>query len=145
MNEYNLKLIQIKIQIYQIWICLFGFWIRLDWTKGDREPLVEVYALLCATLVNCAFIYLFSPIHAFLFYARLGRRSCKKATRNKTELLNKCIKQSPSLTPVIHSFTFMLLEPRAEGLFDFTEMIGSYPSLTKQYYWHKSDDRSWMW
>lgn len=77
---------------------------------------------------------MFSPIHAFLFYARLGRRSCKKATRNKTELLNKCIKQSPSLTPVIHSFTFMLLEPRAEGLFDFTEIIGSYPSLTKQYY-----------
>ena len=96
-------------------------------------PLVEVYTLLSATLINCAFIYLFSLMHAFLFYARLGCRSCKKATRDKTVILDKYIKQSPSLKTCV-SFLHRLLEPRAEGLFGFTEMMGSYPSLTKQNY-----------
>lgn len=84
---------------------------------------------------NCKlFVYLFSPIHAFLFSALLGRRSCKKATKNETELLNKCIKQSRSLTPVSFLNIYTFMEPRAEGMFDFTEMIGSYPSLTQQNY-----------
>lgn len=42
-DTYNLKKIQIQIQIYQIWICLNSNWNRLDWIKRDCYALAEVY------------------------------------------------------------------------------------------------------